>query len=356
MIAIVSSADVLASAHTALGLPAGGDLDDVYLATSLRRLAGFLCPCSPKTLIRSMAKSHDGMTPSNDGLAERVESILESLIAIGDLLELNHVTTLDETVKGTWVFAAPPSFVLRPSGNAFVLGLSADEATPLPAGLRARIKYRDVVRVINPTPSEDLASTLRELGLRELSIEGWLRHPKLESAAAVIAALDTKLSTQGSCGEIADLRVLDHTRDARRYRDRWGPPTAQSGRFIVRRPQAYGADLWGYAELRGGMAVKLLDFPTPGARWRGCDMAWRAQMAIDALAGEAQAYSCQAVEGAARLDFFSPIPDWARRRLSTIGEQVAPSASLLSFVVSETEFETEEKFLLDYLFLNRAAA
>ena len=112
MIAIVSSADVLASAHTALGLPAGGDLDDVYLATSLRRLAGFLCPCSPKTLIRSMAKNHDGMTPSNDGLAERVESILESLIAIGDLLELNHVTTLDETVKGTWVFAAPPSFVL----------------------------------------------------------------------------------------------------------------------------------------------------------------------------------------------------------------------------------------------------
>jgi hypothetical protein len=356
LIAIVSSADVLASAHTALGLPAGGDLDDVYLATSLRRLAGFLCPCSPKTLIRSMAESHSGMTPSKGGLAERVESILESLVAIGDLLELSHVTTLDETVKGTWVFAAPPSFVLRPSGNAFILGLSADEATPLPAGLRARIKYKDVVRVINPTPSEDLASTLRELGLRELSIEGWLRHPKLESAAAVMAALDTKLSTQGPCGEIADLRVLDHTRDARRYRDRWGPPTSLRGRFIVRRPQAYGADLWGYAELLAGRAVKLLDFPTPGARWRGCDMAWRAQMAIDALAGKAQAYVREAGEGGARLDFFSPIPDWARRRLSTIGEQAAPSASLLSFVVSGAELETEEKFLHDYLFLNRTAA
>ena len=312
MITIVSSTNVIVCAHTALGLPAVGDLDDVYLATSLRRLAGFLCPCSPKTLIRSMIESHRGMTPSNDGLADRVENILESLVAIGDLLELNNVTTLDETVRGTRVFAAPPSFVLHPSGNAFVLGLSADEATPLPADLRARIKYRDVVRVINSTPSEDLANTLRELGLRELSVEGWLRHPKLESATAVVAALDTKLFAQGSCGEIADLRVLDHTRDVRRYRDRWGPPTAQSGRFIIRRPQAYGADLWGYAELEAGRAVKLLDFPTLGARWRGCDMAWRAQMAIDALAGKAQAYVREAGEDAARLDFFSPIPDWAR--------------------------------------------
>jgi hypothetical protein len=79
-------------------------------------------------------------------------------------------------------------------------------------------------------------------------------------------------------------------------------------------------------------------------------------MAIDTLAGKAQAYAREAVEGGARLDFFSPIPDWARRRLSTIGEQVAPSASLLSFIVSQAELETEENFLLDYLFLNRSAA
>ena len=253
------------------------------------------------------------------------------------------------------VCAAPPSFVQHPAGSAFILGLSADEATPLPANLRARIKYRDAVRTIGPTPREDLANTLRELGLRELSIDTWLRHPKLESPTVVIAALNMKLSAQGACGDIADLRVLDHTRDAKRYRDRWGPPTTQSGRFIIRRPQSYGADLWGYAELHGGKAMKLLDFPMPGARWRGCDIAWRAQMAIDALAGKAQAYASKVVEGTARLDFFSPIPDWARRRLSIVGEQVAPSASLLSFVVSEAELATEERFLLDYLFLNRSS-
>jgi hypothetical protein len=356
VITIVSGADVLVSAHASLGLASGREVDDAYIATSLRRLAGFMCPCSPKTLIRAMAESHRGMSQADDGFEDRVEAIVESLVAIGDLLELAHVTTLDETVRSTWVFATPPSFVLRPSGSAFLLGLSSDETTPLPADLRARIRYRGAARSIDPTSSEDLASTLRGLGLRELAIENWLRHPKPGSPAAVIAGLDTKLSAQGSCGEIADLRVLDHTRSARRYRDRWGSPTSQNGHFIVRRPQAYGADLWGYAELHGGKAIKLIDFPTPGARWRGCDMAWRAQMAIDAIAGRAQGYARDVADGAARLDFFSPIPDWARRRLAIIGEQIEPNASLLSFVISENEADTEEQFLRDFLFLNRVVA
>jgi hypothetical protein len=79
-------------------------------------------------------------------------------------------------------------------------------------------------------------------------------------------------------------------------------------------------------------------------------------MAIDAIAGKAQAYAREAADGAARLDFFLPIPDWARRRLSTIGEEVEPKSSLLSFVVPENEADTEEQFLHDYLFLNRAVA
>jgi hypothetical protein len=56
------------------------------------------------------------------------------------------------------------------------------------------------------------------------------------------------------------------------------------------------------------------------------------------------------------LDFFSPIPDWARRRLAIIGEQIEPNGSLLSFVISENEADTEEQFLRDFLFLNRVVA
>lgn len=356
MISVLTDADVLATARTSLGLPIPGEIDEIYIAASLRRLAGFMCPCSPKTLIGSMVDSHRSMKQNDNVFLDRIESVLESLVAIGDLLELSDVTTLDETVKSTWVFAAPPSFVLRPSGNAFLLGVSADETTPLPVDLRGRMKYRGVARSIDPMPSEALETTLRGMGLRELSMEIWLRYPKLQSATAVIRDLDAKLSAQGACGEIADVRILDHTRDARRYRDRWGAPMSQSGRFIVRRPQAYGADLWGYAELREGKPAKLIDFPPPGVRWRGCDMAWRVQMAIDALAGKAQKFDVEVSDGVARLDFFAPIPDWAQRRLSTIGEQTEPRACLLSFIVPEKDLNSEEQFLRDHLFLDRGDA
>ncbi|WP_156932500.1 hypothetical protein [Mesorhizobium sp. LNJC391B00] len=339
-----------------MGLPTSGEIDDIYIAASLRRLAGFMCPCSPKTLIGSMVDSHRFIKQIDNGLLDRIESVLESLVAIGDLLELSDVTTLDETVKSTWVFTAPPSFVPHPAGSAFLLGVSADEATPLPVELRIRIKYRGVARSIDPTPLEALETTLRGMGLRELSMESWLRHPKVQSETTVLRDLDAKLSAQGPCGEIVDLRILDHTRNARRYRDRWGAPISQSGRFIVRRAQAYGADLWGYAELREGKPAKLIDFPPPGLRWRGCDMAWRVQMAIDSLAGNAQRFSVEVSKEVARIDFFSPIPDWARRRLSTIGEQAEPRACLLSFLLPEKDLNSEEQFLRDHLFLDRADA
>ena len=124
-----------------------------------------------------------------------------------------------------------------------------------------------------------------------------------------------------------------------------------SGRYIVRRPQAYGADLWGYAELANGAAVKLIDFPQPGSRWRGCDIAWRAQMALDAVAGDCQRYRRQTSSDVLTLDLFSPIPDWARRRLAFVGEEVEPRSSLLSYHLSPADAATEEQFLQHLLFL-----
>jgi hypothetical protein len=357
VIKVVTGADVLASARAGLGLPSDdGSANDIYIAASLRRLAGFLCPCSPRTLLRAMVETHRGLVSKDGSFAERVENIVEALVAMGDLLELSDVATLDETVKGTWVFAAPPAFVPRPSGSVFLLGLSADEATPLPADLRQRVSYQGIARWLEATPDEDLVSTLRDLGLNELSLERWSRPPRAQSASGLIAEMNGKLAAQSPCSEIADLRVLDHTRNVRRYRDRWTIPAAQQGRFIVRRPQAYGADLWGYAELAEGRPVKLIDFPMPGSRWRGCDSAWRLQMAIDAEAGKAQTYILHEKSDAARLEFFVPIPDWGRRRLAAIGEEVAPSGSLLAYILPKREVAAEEEFLRNYLFLKRAGA
>lgn len=356
MTAVATSADVVCSARVGLGLGMTGGLDDVYVSASLRRLAGFLCPCSPRTLVRRMTEAHRGLYGDDPEFPNRVEVVVDAMVAIGDLLELSDVATLDETVKSTWVFAAPPAFVSRPSGSALILGLSADEPTPLPAELRSRVIYKGVARWLEPVSGEDLQATLRGLGLNEVTPDRWSRPPRPQPAATLIGEMDNKLTMQGASGEIADLRVLDHSRNVRRYRDRWTTGGTHNGRFVVRRPQAYGADLWGYAELTEGRLVRLIDFPLPGSRWRGCDIAWRLQMAIDAQAGQAQTYLVRSNGDTARLEFFAPIPDWARRRLAMVGEEVEPSSSLLAYVVSGRELPAEEGFLRTYLFLERASA
>lgn len=350
MIRVAQPNEVINSARISLGLQSSdAAIDTGYLAAAVRRLAGFLCPCSAKTLLRSMIESHRGLV--EDSFPDRVEGVIDALVAVGDLLELRDVTTLDDTVKATWLFAAPPSFVLRPSGSAFILGIAPDEAAPLPADLLRRLVVRGVTRNIDHVSDEDLGTLLCALGLRQLSMESWLRHPKRESAQALVAALHARLSGQGPSGNVVDLQVLDKARPSRRYRARWCKPGTISGRYIVRRPQAYGADLWGYAELAEGRTIKLIDFPAPGSRWRGCDTAWRAQMAIDRLSGDGQQFRRRSSGSFVCIDIFSPIPDWARRRLAFVGEELEPESSLLSYRLPEVEAAAEEQFLQELVFL-----
>ena len=355
MIEVVTAEAVLTVAATSLGVSVeeATVLDGTYLAASIRRLAGFLCPCSPATLVRSVVESHRALAPDAQAFAERVYDSVEALTAIGDLLELSEVSATGEAVKGTWLFAAPPSFVSRASGSVFVLGLSADEPTPLPTEMRARIVSRGATRSIRPLAGENLAAILRDLGMRELSAAAWHRSPKVETAQKLVSGYGDRLSAVRSSGDIPSLSVLDGARRTRSYRARWSPPGTLTGDYVVRRPQGYGADLWGFARIEEGVARKLIDFPLPGGRWRGCDVAWRAQMAIDALAGRPQEYRLVRGHGSARLDFFSPIPDWARRRLAAVGEEVEVVGCLMSFMVGEAEVGAEEGFLGESLFLSR---
>ena len=357
MIEVVRAEAVVMTAAISLGLPVEGaaTLDDTYLAALIRRLAGFLCPCSPTTLVRSVIDSHRALAPDGPEFAERVGDSVEALTAIGDLLELSEVSAADEAVKRTSLFAAPPSFVARASGSVFVLGLSADEPTPLPTEMRARIVSRGATRSIQPLAGENLAATLRDLGMRELSAAAWRRSPKVETVQNLLSGYSDRLSAVRSSGDIPNLNVLDGARRTRSYRARWSPPGTLTGDYVVRRPQGYGADLWGFARIEEGVARKLIDFPLPGGRWRGCDVAWRAQMAIDALAGRPQEYRLVRGNGSARLDFFSPIPDWARRRLAAVGEEVEAEGCLMSFMVGEAEVGAEEWFLRESLFLSRTA-
>jgi hypothetical protein len=350
MITVVSSATVFGTARAALHLAPGNNADPAYWIASLRRLAGYHCPCSPRTLIASIVESHRNLVVIDETFIEQLEGLIEVLVAAGDLLELSDVTTLDETVKATWLFAAPPTFVVHPSGAAFLIGLASDDPLPLPAELLERVATRRAIRTIAPLVGEDLPLLLEGIGFRQLSLESWLKHPKKEDAATHLGSMDARLGHRSQATDTTDMRILDWTLETRRYRDRWRAPLRQTGSFLLRRPQAYGADLWSYGRFNVGQLEALIDFPLPGGRWRGCDIAWRVQLAIDALAGRPQRYRKQLRDEFAHFDFFFPLPSWARRRLGVVGEELSPEGCLMSFRVPVSEAQAEQAFLRDYLY------
>ena len=354
MIAEIKPDDVLVGCRRTLGLSENHrePLDEVLLAALLRHSAGIHCPCSRTTLRASLLESLTYLSEDKQTLSERIDTIIEGLIVGGDLLELSDVATDDPEIKGTWVFAAPPSFVVRPSGSIFLLGIVPDQDTFLPQALTARISHEGFTRVIIQEPGEDLAADLREHGMQELSESTWLKCPRAERPEAMLERHERELGLQPPSGAVEDLHILDPAKPVTYYRGRWTTPRSQTGTFIARRPQEFGAPLWCFAKLEAGSVVRILDLPLRKTRWRGCDVAWHLQMAIDSCRQTPQRYRRQDVGNEVRIGFFSPLPQWARRRLMILGHPCRPEQSLMSYRLPSAEAEDEEQFLREQLWLS----
>ncbi len=330
------------------------DLDDIILAASVRRIAGFVCPCSEMSLIKELINSLKHLSEDEEILKHKIEDIIEKLIIGGDLLELSDVSTNEINAKGTWIFAASPAFMARPNGNIFIFGITPDENSPL-SSLSERIQYEGCKRYISPNSEEDIGTTLKELGLIEFSEESWLRLPKNVLPQEYLLKIDEKLTNSNYSGSIPDLTILDSDRPVNYYRGRWVVPKDHTGRFVARRPQVYGAPIWCYVELENGNAKKLLDFPlhSGGLKQRGCDWAWRLQMAIDHHKNFSQHYRVRKQDNGAIIDFFSPLPLWAERRFIALGQAVPPQKNLFSYLIPSDEFLYAEKFIKEYLWLQQ---
>src|SRR6185437_889460 len=141
---------------------------------------------------------------------------------------------------------------------------------------------------------------------------------------------------------------------------RWRSPHRDSGRFIARREQSYGADLWSYVELRDGAVTHLVDLPTdtrtPDAC--GCDEAWQLQMAIDATNGRPQRFRLRTAppNGTTIVDFFLPIPRWARRKFDALGEKVTPVKCLLSYKFAHAIADVAIECVTGELWLSESSA
>lgn len=351
----LSAPEVHAQKIAELGLdPSALDLTSVEaVAGALRRAASFLCPCTAPTLVRGVVRPMRGLVPDLDAFKGIVEETLEAMIAHGDILEHRDVEGDPGHGAAALLYAAPAGFVARESGAVILLGVTTDQLSALPDDLEARIEYVNHLRRLNPGPGEDLRSELLQLGLIETSYSAWLRAPQPEIAAEHIAHLDRLLGAAQPSRDVPGLSLLDPARGVRYYRGRWVDPRAQSGRFVARRSQAYGADLWCYVELRDGNPERLIDLPVAGSRWRGCDEAWHLQMAIDAQRGEPQRLRIRpGPEGARVMEFFSPVPMWARRRWDAVGEPVSASGCLFAYRLADTELAEELRFAREALWLD----
>jgi hypothetical protein len=351
----ITAAEVHAQKVAELGLDANGlDLTSIEaIAGALRRAAGFLCPCSPKTLVSAVSRPLEGLVPNLDTIIETIEGTLESLVAYGDLLEAGDVQFEQGAARpANLLYAAPPSFVRRKSGVVLVLGIAPDHRSFLPD--EVQLEHLNHVRRVTGVVTKDLAAKFSELGIVELSSDVWLRQPAAETAAGHLSRVGSLLDREPSCLDIPGLTLIEPTTSVRYYRGRWVQPRNQTGRFVGRRTQAYGADLWCYVEMAEGRPNRFLDLPLRGSRARGCDEAWRLQAAIDATRGAPQRFRIRKGPTGSKkiiLDFLSPVPMWARRRWDVIGEPVASAGCLFSYALAESEVAEELHFIRERLWL-----
>lgn len=344
----LSPTEVHARSVEALGLdPSLLDLSSVEaIACALRRAAGFLCPCPERTLIRAVFSSLQGLSDDAEELRNVVGENLEQLIIHGDLLELHDAD------GRALIYTAPPSFVRRRSGAIMLLGVAPDNVSPLPDEIECHIQFINHVRILDVGVGIDTGDRLSELGLIELPDSTWLKLPKKETSAEYLARMDNILFGASPAGNVSGLILLDSKLPVQYYRGRWVEFTNQTGRFVGRRSQAYGAKLWCYVEISQGRSIRLVDFPLSGNSWRGCDEAWRLQAAIDYKRDAPQLFRVRpGPKGSQLIDFFSPIPMWARRRWDAVGELSPSSACLFSYKFSEKEIGEELNFAKDHLWL-----
>ena len=322
------------------------------IAGSLRRAARFLCPCPPATLVHNVVTPMRGLVNDMADTRELVWNTLESMISYGDFLEYQSLDHLVERGTTKLLYAAPHSFVVRDSGTVMLLGISPDDASTLPDELEARIEYINHLRRIFSTPKEGLSSIVRTYGLTEIPYSQWLRSPPQETPSQHLDRLNRNLDSATPARDIPGLLLLEPELSVLYYPGRWKEPRSQSGRYVARRTQLYGADLWCFVEMQDGKPTKFIDLPLRGNTWRGCDEAWHLQMAVDADRDNSQRFRIQ--EGHRKtmtriIEFFSPVPMWARRRWDAISEPVPSTGCLFAYKFRDSEVSEEVCFIREML-------
>jgi hypothetical protein len=276
-----------------------------------------------------------------DDTRSQIEAVLVSLVSYGDLLDLPFD---DEGVARRRLFLGVPAFVRRESDTCLLIGVRPEGAPLVRDDLLARIEYDVHVRLIrSATPA--VAELLVADRLIELQPEQWFGTPRVALPEEVVSLYTARLDLARASGDIVGLRILDPATSVKYYRGRWRTPKpTDTGRFVARRPQAFGTDLWCFAEIARGHATRLVDLPIGSLLVPAADEAWRLQAAIDCLAGQQQRVAVYTDPRSHRsvVDLFSPVPSWMQRRLDVVGTPLLRSrGALFSYALPDRELDEE---------------
>ena len=344
--------DVLA---TDLRVDAANGLSIELVAAVMRRLASTICPCSSHSLIATTTRSLIYFTEEVDVLRDLAQRVVEDLVTSGDLVELAHVTLAGAEDKPTWLFHAPPSFVLR-GERIYLFGIAPDDAPILPQTLGMKIRREGAARYIDDEVLE-AAAALEALGVRRVSEDRWLKDGKAQSSADHIVWLRKRLQDDGVAGPLSEMFVLRHrSAGGGSYSARWTRDCDASGLHIARVERPHGAPLWYVADLHHGRCARSLLLPITQTTSRACDQAWEAQLAIDAEEGFPTTYRTAPGQGGDSLILDFPLPLAARRRLWYLGGVGRRSDNPYAFWIPSGQLATESAYLERHLWIRSGVA
>lgn len=320
------------------------------VAASFRRAASFMCPTSPGRLVDAVLGA---LLPIHgDGLKrEDLIDLLDQLVASGDLLELRH-----ENGRSTrLLYLAPPSLIERVPGTYLLTGVRPFGAPLIDDELAGAVEYEGHTRILT-IDSAEAEIELRSQGLQLVPKNRWVSSPCVETPAGLIGRHRTRLNGAAEAGQLDGLQLLDPSSRVRYYRGRWrAPAVTDTGDFVARRPQAYGADLWCLVRFEAGAPTRLIEFPVDDPVVPGRDEAWRYQAAVDAVRGTPQQFRLRrggCPSGEKTFDFFSPLPSFAERYVQFAGLALGRTpGALFSFRLPAEAAGDVTRFLTDMLWM-----
>lgn len=351
---LLSSEQVHALSVEGLGLdPSLIDLtSSEAMACLARRAASLVCPVPQNKLIQTITSSLIGLIDESNSVRSRVNNALENLTSCGDLLEKKKVVE-DIEEDETLIYVAPPAFVKANDHVILLIGIFPDDILPLPDEILSCLEYSNHIRrIATCSNNQSFVDQLLDLGLIELSYSWWTKEPSYHSPSELLSKVDELLEFAPRSMNVENLELIDSSNSHENYRARWTVPNKQTGRYVARREQRWGANIWCYVDINNGIPGRLVDFPLKHSGWRGCDDAWHLQAAIDFLQGNPQYFEIGEVrKGKKIIDFFSPLPCWARRRWDSIGDLVEGRRSLFSYSFDAAIIKYEINFIREKLWL-----